>query len=113
MNRSEVVDLMIEIKQNYPNFDVSDESINRHFKYLHDFPFDAAMQNVEGHVRTERFPPLIADIRGRIGEQIERQREKEETEAYFAQLELWRINASPPPEGMRERIMSLLRGDSA
>lgn len=112
MNRVEILDLLTEIKRNYPSFDVSDESIERHSKYLRDFPFDAAMQNVEDHIRTDRFPPTIADIRGRLGDQMESQKSKEQTASYFAQVELWKHNAAPPPDGMRERIYAMTQEDA-
>lgn len=110
MDRVDVIDLLTEIKENYSTFDVSDESIDRHYKYLHDFPFTAALQNVEDHVKTSRFAPLIADIRGKLGDQLDSQRSKEEAEAYLARIELWKQNAVPPPDGMRERVFSVCRG---
>jgi hypothetical protein len=112
VNRAEVFDLLIEIKQNYPNFDVSDESIERHYKYLRDFPFEAALKNVEQHIMTERFPPTIADIRGRLGEQMDSQRSKDKAVAYFEQLERWRKDGSEPPPGYWDSVRAKLKGDA-
>lgn len=111
MNRVEVLELFIEIKEEYPFFDDSDENVERHRRYLADFPFDAAMENVKRHIMTNsKRPPGIADIRGGLGDQLDSQRSKEEAEAYFAQVELWRQNSSPPPEGYWQRVRQQLRG---
>lgn len=113
MNRAETALLLMEIKKNYPSFDASVESVERHLKYLRDFPFTTAMENLEAHIMTERFPPTIADIRGRLGEQIERNRMKQETDEYFDQLDAWRQNAAPPPPGNLERVRNLIKGAGA
>jgi flagellar biosynthesis regulator FlbT len=76
VERAQVFDLLIEIKENYPNFDVSAESVERHLKHLHDFPFGVAMQNVDEHVKTGKYYPNIAEIRGSLGEQVEGERMK-------------------------------------
>ncbi|TMV49388.1 hypothetical protein FE783_12810 [Paenibacillus mesophilus] len=113
MDKADVIDLLAEIKEEYRHFDVSDESIERHLKYLYDIPFNTAMKNVEQHIATNsRFPPGIADIRGRLGEQLDRQRQREETETYLAQIEHWRENAAPPPAGNRDKVMAILRGET-
>lgn len=59
MDKAQVYDLLIEIKENYPNFDVSPENVDRHLKYLHDFSFEAAMQNVDEHVKLVSITPTL------------------------------------------------------
>ncbi|WP_059044004.1 replicative helicase loader/inhibitor [Paenibacillus rubinfantis] len=108
MDRAEVIELLIAIKENYPNFDTSDESIDRHFKYLHDLPYEIASRNVEEHIRTSKYPPNIAEIRGSLGEQIERDRMKAATAEYFAAREEAAKNACPPPPGWKEAIYAKL-----
>ncbi|CAI6087214.1 hypothetical protein [Cohnella sp. JJ-181] len=114
MNRSEVIRIMEVIKRTYPSFDVSAASIDHYAKRLLDFPFDAALENVERHVLTERFPPVLADIRGRLGDQLDSQRSKTEAAAYEAQLEAWRSGslASPPPPGYWDEVKAKIRGRS-
>ncbi|WP_194166136.1 replicative helicase loader/inhibitor [Paenibacillus glucanolyticus] len=109
MNKAEIIDLLIVIKENYPNFDVSDENVERHLKYLHDFSFQAAMRNVDEHIRTSKYPPNIAEIRGSLGEQIERDRMKSFTQEYFAERARAREEACPPPPGWKESIYAKLR----
>lgn len=111
MIRAEVFDLLLEIKSNYPSFDVSDDNVDRHYKYLQDFPFPEAMKNVELHIKTDSFPPKIADIRGRLGDLMDSQRSKEEAAAYEVQLEEWASENKPPPEGFWEQGRQLLRGE--
>ena len=108
MNRAEVIDLFIEIKQEYPQFNDSDDEIDRHLKYLKDFPFDTALRNVEQHIKTNKWPPGIAEIRGSLGEQIERDRMKTATEEYFAERARARQEACPPPPGWKEAVYAKL-----
>lgn len=108
MNRAEVIDLFIEIKQEYPQFNDSDDEIDRHLKYLKDFPFDAALRNVEQHIKTNKWPPGISEIRGSLGEQIERDRMKSFTQEYFAERARAKKEACPPPSGWKESIYAKL-----
>lgn len=109
MNRAEVIDLFIEIKQEYPQFNDSDEEIDRHLKYLKDFPFEAALHNVEQHIMTNKWPPGISEIRGSLGEQIERDRMKSFTQEYFAERARAREEACPPPPGWKEAVYAKLK----
>lgn len=108
MDRAEVIDLLIVIKENYPNFDTSPENEDRHFKYLYDFPFEVAMRNVDKHIRTSKYPPNIAEIRGSLGEQLERDRMQMVTAEYFATREEARKQACLPPPGWKEAIYAKL-----
>ncbi|MDN8592058.1 replicative helicase loader/inhibitor [Paenibacillus sp. 11B] len=109
MDRAEIFDLLIEIKENYPHFDVSEENVDRHMKYLHDFSFEAAQQNLQEHVRTGKWPPNIAEIRGNLGDQEARQRELEATRAYLDQREANRAKATLPPAGWKDGLLAKLR----
>lgn len=111
MNKSQVFDLMIEIKKNYSNFDVSEDEVNRHHKYLKDFSLDAAMKNVDDHIKTNKYPPNIADIRGRLGDQLDSQRSKEAAAVHEEKLATWERDNKPPPEGYWANIRTRLRGD--
>ncbi|KAF6569059.1 hypothetical protein G9G53_22465 [Paenibacillus sp. EKM206P] len=109
MNRADVMRLFIVISESYPAFDISPENEERHLKYLRDIPFEVAIQNVEQHIMTNKFYPTIAEIRGRLGEQIERDRLRAETAGYFAEREAARERACPPPPGWKEAILERLR----
>lgn len=108
MHRGEVAKLLMTIVDNYPNFNTSDENVDRHLKYLHDLPYEVAARNVDEHIRTSKYPPNIAEIRGNLGEQIERDRMKAATEDYFAAREEAAKNACPPPPGWKEAIYAKL-----
>ncbi|MEK4117663.1 replicative helicase loader/inhibitor [Paenibacillus sp. FSL W8-0919] len=108
MNRAEVIDLFIEIKQEYPYFNDSDDEVDRHYKYLKDFPFEAALRNVEQHIKTSKRPPGISEIRGSLGEQIERDRMKSYTQEYFTERARAKQEACPPPPGWKESIYAKL-----
>lgn len=111
MNKLQVIDLLAIVKRTYPNFDTSAQSIEHHAKYLKDYPFEVALENVEKHILTERFPPTIADIRGRLGDQMESQRSKATAAEHFARLDAWGANNTPPPEDYWESIKRKLRGE--
>lgn len=111
MTKNEVKLIIAELVESYPNFDASDENIDRHFRYLADFPFEVAMQNVEEYIKTNRFPPLIADIRGKLGDQMDAQRSKDAALDHFAQLDAWLASSEPPPEGYWENMKRKLRGE--
>jgi hypothetical protein len=112
LNKVEVMDLLEEIKREYPFFDVSDENIERHYKYLQDYPFDAAMRNVEEYIKTDtrRVHPGVGDIRGRLGDQLDSQKSKQSAESYMVRMEQARNSESAPPDGYWELLKSKLSG---
>ncbi|KGE17591.1 replicative helicase loader/inhibitor [Paenibacillus wynnii] len=111
MEKLEVILLVRTIKANYPGFDQSPENIDRLHKYLQDFPYQVAMHNVNNHILTERFPPNIAEIRGRVGELLERDRLRAATDKLFAEMDAARAAAVPPPRGLKEKIYARLLGN--
>ncbi|GGH17097.1 hypothetical protein [Paenibacillus segetis] len=104
----DIAELYRHIKKYYPAFDASLERVKEDHKYLWDFPKEVAQENVDGHIRTSKFPPNIAEIRGSLGEQIERDRMKDATAEYFAERERARAEACPPPPGWKEAIYAKL-----
>ncbi|MHA6484497.1 hypothetical protein ACX1C1_21605 [Paenibacillus sp. strain BS8-2] len=112
MNKLQVIDLFSIIKRTYPSFDSSTPSVDHHAKYLHDFSFDAARENVEKHLLSERFPPTIADIRGRLGDQMDAQRSKDAAEAHFANLNIWGAADTSPPPDFWDRGRRILKGEA-
>jgi hypothetical protein len=111
VNRLQVIDLIAVIKRSYPSYDSSAANVDHLAKYLADFPYEGALENVDKHILTERFPPAIADIRGKLGDQMDSQRSKEQARAYFAQLDEWAATSSPPPEGYWERVRGIIKGE--
>ena len=109
MNAVEIAELYKHIKKHFPFFDASLDKVKEDLKYLHDFPTQAAWDNIERHILTETTTPGIAHIRGRIGDLMDSQRSKEAAAAYRDKLESWRLNSSPPPDGYWERGRQLLR----
>jgi len=104
--------IVAELVESYPSFDDSEDNIDRLYKYLNDFPFEAAMQNVQEHIKTSKFQPLIADIRGTVGDQMDAQRSKDTALDHFAQLDAWLASSEPPPEGYWENMKRQLRGEA-
>ncbi|MEK5162038.1 hypothetical protein NYE69_06805 [Paenibacillus sp. FSL R5-0527] len=104
----EIAELYKHITKYYPTFDASVDRVKEDHKYLRDFPKEIAWQNVDEHIRTSKYPPNIAEIRGSLGEQIERDRMKEATAEYFAAREEAAKQACPPPPGWKESIYAKL-----
>ncbi|MCL6661749.1 hypothetical protein [Paenibacillus amylolyticus] len=109
MERADVLRLFVVITDEYPNFDDSDENVDRHLKELKDFPFETAIQNVERHIKTNGFYPKISEIRGFAADQSARERELEATRAYLDQREANRAKATLPPPGWKDELLAKLR----
>lgn len=110
MNKAEVFELMAKIKQRYCFFDTSDDQADDFVKYLSDVPFELALRNLEKHIQTSEHEPKIAHLRAGIGDQRERMRSLEDTAKHFDQLEEYRRNAVPPPQGNKAKILAILQG---
>lgn len=108
----EIAELYAHIKRHYPFFDASLSKVKEDHRYLRDFPTDAARDNIDKHIQTETATPGVAHIRGRLGEQLERQRMKADTESFFALVGEWEKKDEPPPPGYWEGIRKSLRGDT-
>lgn len=107
----EIAELYSLIKKHYPFFDASVEKVKADYAYLRDFPLDAARQNIDHHILTETVTPGIAHIRGRLGDMIDRERSKEQAEAFNAQLVAWAQDNRPPPVDYWNNVRAKLRGD--
>ncbi|MFF2016254.1 MULTISPECIES: hypothetical protein [Paenibacillus] len=112
MNKLEVAKLYKEIKKRYANFDASLQAVEEDLGMLHDIPYDVAYSNVRQHIMTSDFPPKISQIRGRLGEQIERERMKEATTQHFQNLDAWSTASKPPPAGYWDDVRRKIRGEA-
>ena len=108
MTQGEVIELFKAITLSYPAFRVQDElmrdQVLHWYEHLKDVPFEAAMENLREHIRTERFPPTIADIRRERMEEKSSVPGVEETRRYLAELDRLRERAVPPPARLREEL---------
>lgn len=109
MVRDEIYELFGEIKLHYPNFDISEEAVDRHWEFLSDMPLEVALRNVRMHVKDSVYPPKIAEIRAGWhhddgGEDMKRAAQR----VFDLQDELKKA-AVPPPPGTRERIYAAIR----
>ncbi|MDQ0658792.1 hypothetical protein [Paenibacillus sp. W2I17] len=109
MERADVLRLFVVITDEYPNFDDSDENVDRHLKALKDFPFETAVQNVERHIEISSFYPKISEIRGFAADQSARERELEATRTYLDQREARRKKSTLPPSGWKDDLLAKLR----
>jgi hypothetical protein len=107
MDLAEVAELLKPIKQNYPFFDASQGAREHYLKYLKDFPFDIAQQNVDHHIMTEKNPPTVAHIRGQLADQNQHDELKEVAEDLASQIEEWKLTATPMPDHVREALKKL------
>ncbi|QSF42695.1 hypothetical protein [Paenibacillus tianjinensis] len=108
MNKLEVAKLYKTIKKRYSNFDASLQAVEEDLDMLKDIPYDVAVSNIRQHIMTSDFPPKISQIRGRLGEQLERERMRRQTEDLVHKMADARSKAVPPPPGMKEALYARL-----
>lgn len=107
MNLAEVAELLKPIKRNYPYFDASPEAVEHYLRYLRDFPFEMAQENVDRHIMTEKSPPTIAHMRGQLADQSQSDQLKEDAENLSEQIDMWKSKAVPMPEHTKEAFKRL------
>lgn len=112
MNKLEVAKLYKVIKKRYRNFDASLQAVEEDLDMLKDIPYEVAQANFRQHIMTSDFPPSISQIRGRLGEQLERERMRKKTEEHFANLNTWSASSKPPPEGYWDEVKRKIRGEA-
>ncbi|OKP91882.1 hypothetical protein A3844_01855 [Paenibacillus helianthi] len=108
MNKLEVAKLYKIIKKRYGNFDASLQAVEEDLDMLKDIPYDTAQSNVRQHIMTSDFPPKISQIRGRLGEQLERERMRKQTQELIHEMDASRLKAVPPPSGLKEALYARL-----
>lgn len=111
MEMVEIAQLYREIKKHFPFFDASVEKVKADYKYLKDFPLEAARENIDRYILTETAEPKIANIRGRLGDLQDSQRSKKAAAEHFANLDEWGSNSKPPPDRYWETVKRKLRGE--
>ncbi|GIP61152.1 hypothetical protein [Paenibacillus woosongensis] len=111
MEKNEVALLFLTIQENYPDFDISDANVERHFEKLKDFPYAVAKANVEEYILTNlyRKAPSIPDIRGGLGSRKELEESRKAGKEFLKYLEEIQKTAVLPPEKVREKIRELKR----
>lgn len=113
MKRSQVIDLLAKIQEEYAQVDDSDPAIERLYEKLKDFPFDVACKNVEQHILTNPWPPKTAQIRGGAGDLREQRKSKDQTAEYFAERDKAQAAAKPMPAGWKEDTYARLKSGAA
>lgn len=63
MNREQTKEVFKIIKSVYPTFEVSSEKLDVWSKLLREQDYEAVINNTEGYVLNNKFPPTITDIR--------------------------------------------------
>lgn len=113
MTRAEVVELFKAITLSYPAFRLPDElakdQVLHWYEHLKDVPFEAAMENLREHIRTERFPPTISDIRRGYSEEKSTVPGAEETRQWLREVDRMRERAVPMPEHVRKELRRIVR----
>lgn len=108
MEITEVARLYKQIKRHYASFDGSVEAVKEDHPYLKDVTFEDAQRNVDKHILTQKFPPVIAEIRGTVQVQSDRY-VPSAAETKLLQDTMPVINETPPTEEQLERVRQLGR----
>lgn len=111
MKLAEVAELFVMIKRAYPNFDGSSDNVRFWYQYLADTPFEHAKANLDRHIREERYPPTIADLRrpleAKDPETVYHEQLRRESEEHFRRLDEFARTAVPAPPEVKERMRQL------
>lgn len=70
MTASEVLDVLEFIRACYPNFAVTERTIDAYTVMLADLPHEAVKKAVVSHAATSRFAPTVAELRQRTMEYV-------------------------------------------
>lgn len=62
MTKKQVAEVLLQIHNVYPRFDVTQSRIDTWHGFLKDQNPATVMMKVERHIATEKFPPTIAEI---------------------------------------------------
>jgi len=87
MTRDDVKELFKLIVFVYPNFEVNSEKLNTWTRLMSDQRKDKVFRKAEKYVKTNRFPPTIADL-----SEVARE---EYNNDIFNKIEMWEKNAKP------------------
>ncbi|WP_256846871.1 replicative helicase loader/inhibitor [Paenibacillus sp. Pae108] len=110
MKKSEFLQIIAIIRNNYNNFLFDDLKEALWFDLLKDLPDGAGLANVRRHIMTSKYPPTIADIRQQA-EVNHYDQLRIQTAERFAEMERWKQEAVPLPEHLIPK--SLTRGDDS
>lgn len=90
---------MLMIITAYPVVQMNDDIVDMWTKMLSDIPIELAVKNLEQHIKTSKYPPTIADIRGgeNSASPLSVDRLRRETEERFRLMDQWEQNACPRP----------------
>lgn len=80
----------------YPTVQLSKEIVNLWTTMLLDVSFDNAVLNMERHIKTSKYAPTIAEIRGNLSP-LSVDRLRQETQERFRLMDSWKENACPRP----------------
>ncbi|MNW68002.1 Loader and inhibitor of phage G40P [compost metagenome] len=75
-------------------FQANDDVLSLWNKMLSDIPAERATRNLQQHIKTMKFPPTIAEIRGSEGASMINNM-RLETQQLLQQIKQWEENACP------------------
>ena len=109
MKESEATEILTRVAANYPVVTVTNEMIDLYVETLDDVPYNVALRNVTEHIKTSKYAPTIAEIRGGYTDVHERQ--KRETQAFIREQEARK--PIPVPAHIKEQMDKLFGREKA
>ncbi|WP_028609755.1 replicative helicase loader/inhibitor [Paenibacillus harenae] len=104
MKKQETAQFLAVVKTAFPHFEITEPVVHLWHEYLEPIPFDQAKKNLQEHIRSNRFPPTIADIvRLEPNSTLHIDQLRLETAERFALMDEWERNAVPIPEWIGEK----------
>lgn len=88
--------MLLQIQTAYPNFDLNTDAVNLWTRFLMDADAEMAFENLNEHIKHNKFAPVIADIVKR-NEHIHAKREKERSRLMIQEATEREKNRVQPP----------------
>jgi hypothetical protein len=103
MRKTELIQLLTQIKLGFPNFLWNEEVEAFWFRHLENVPFERAQRNLDSHVITSTYEPKIADVVRHDPQQyVDHEQQKLETRAFLDKVDEWREIPPISPERLEE-----------
>ncbi len=114
MTEQEAKFILYKASAAYPSqLELEDETIAVWIEHLAGVPFQRAIGNLDDHIRSSRFFPVIADIvRSDPYEHTTGEVMRLKAAMHLKLLSAWERDDTPPPDGYWQRVKRELEGNS-
>jgi hypothetical protein len=106
LKKTETAQFLAVVKTAYPAFEITAASTRLWHELLIELDYEVAKNRLQEHIRSNRYPPTIADIvRHDPNQFVDYERMKEETAQRFKEMDEWEQQAIPLPEHLMPKLL--------